>query len=388
MSLRILHVCARFSAPSETFIYAMLKAQDAAALDVHVATFDRAEKEQRPFPNVHVLPTRPVWHPARLAGRIGVVTGSNHPLTYTWPDLRGKLEGWINHYQPDLLHAHFGPMGVFCAPVAVQTDRPLVTSFYGYDASQRAADPYWQNKYADLWETGTLFIALSADMKERLVNLGASRPDVRIVHLARDLDAYRFIPPTGRVRHLVCVARMTEKKGHLDLIQAVAQVRSQVSDIRLTLVGDGPCRSWIEQAIHDYGLRDCVDLVGWQPSNVVRDYLASADAFVLCSKTAPGGDREGTPTVLVEAQAAGLPVVSTQHAGIPEMIPKENHRFLAPEGAPGEVAQRILTLCRSSEADLARIAQAGRAKVERSYNIAHETKRVVRLYQDVCLNHA
>ncbi|NBC86953.1 MAG: glycosyltransferase [Bacteroidetes bacterium] len=383
MSLRVLHVIARFSAPSETFVYATLKAQRSAGLDVHVATFDRNEIEDRPFEDVHSLPLRSIWHPGRLLGRVGAAVGIRHRETYTWPDLRGKLALLIDRLQPDVLHAHFGPMGVFSAPVATSKDVPLLTSFYGFDASQRAEDRFWRRKYSGLWDEGDLFQALSEEMKDRLVALGAPERNVRVVHLARDLDTFRYRDPGWPVRDLLCVARMTPKKGHIDLLQAVAQARSEVPDLTLRLVGDGPLRPRIERTIEDLDLSGTVELTGWQRSEDVRRQLDASDAFVLCSKVAPGGDREGTPTVLVEAQAVGLPVVATRHAGIPEMVPADNHHLLAPEGEPEDIAERILRLCRASGGEVKRIARAGRANIEKNFNLKRETDRLVRLYQEL-----
>jgi glycosyltransferase involved in cell wall biosynthesis len=220
-------------------------------------------------------------------------------------------------------------------------------------------------------------------MKDRLVALGAPEQNVRVVHLARDLDTYRYRDPGWPVRNLLCVARMTPKKGHIDLLQAVARARSEVPDLSLRLVGDGPLRPRIERTIEDLDLSGAVELTGWQGSDDVRRHLDASDAFVLCSKVAPGGDREGTPTVLVEAQAIGLPVIATRHAGIPEMIPEQNQCLLASEGAPGEIAKRILTLCQASRADITDIARAGRAKVEDEFNLTDETNRLVRLYRTI-----
>jgi glycosyltransferase involved in cell wall biosynthesis len=381
MSLRVLHIIARFSAPSETFIYATLRAQRAAGLDVHVATFERTEEDDRPFGNVHTLPLRSIWHPGRFLGRVGAAVGIRHRETYTWPDLRGKLALLIDRLQPDVLHAHFGPMGVFSSAVARSANVPLLTSFYGFDASERAEDRFWRSRYADLWDQGDLFQALSRDMKDRLVALGAPEQNVRVVHLARDLDTYRYRDPGWPVRDLLCVARMTPKKGHIDLLQAVARARSEVPDLTLQLVGDGPLRPRIERTIEDLDLSRAVELTGWQGSDDVRRHLDASEAFVLCSKVAPGGDREGTPTVLVEAQAIGLPVVSTRHAGIPEMVPAENHHLLAPEGKPEEITERILSLCRASRREVNRIARAGRANIEKNFNLKRETNRLIRLYR-------
>ena len=107
----------------------------------------------------------------------------------------------------------------------------------------------------------------------------------------------------------------------------------------------------------------------------VKHELTVADAFILCSKTAPDGDREGVPTVLMEAQAVGLPCVSTRHSGIPEVIPEKNQWLLAEEGNITEIANRMERLVDISIDQLRRVVQRGRSKVEKDFNLTKEVEK-------------
>jgi glycosyltransferase involved in cell wall biosynthesis len=111
--------------------------------------------------------------------------------------------------------------------------------------------------------------------------------------------------------------------------------------------------------------------------------MEKADAFVLPSKTASTGDREGTPTVLVEAQASGLPCIATEHAGIPEMIPEANQDLLLPEGDPDALADRLRKLMALSVEELGKIAERGRGKVEADFCLSSEVEKLKNIYWDV-----
>jgi colanic acid/amylovoran biosynthesis glycosyltransferase len=108
--------------------------------------------------------------------------------------------------------------------------------------------------------------------------------------------------------------------------------------------------------------------------------MQTADAFLLPSKTAPNGNREGTPTVLVEAQATGLPCVTTRHAGIPEMIPEAHHDLVVPEGNVAALADTLCTLATRPVDDLAEMAKLGRQKVEQDFNLSGEVEKLSGLY--------
>jgi glycosyltransferase involved in cell wall biosynthesis len=122
--------------------------------------------------------------------------------------------------------------------------------------------------------------------------------------------------------------------------------------------------------------------------------MANADAFVLCSKTATNGDQEGTPAVLIEAQSLGLPCVATTHAGIPEMIPPENHRLLAGEGDIAGIAERLRWLICSPKTVVDDITLRGRSFVREKFDLVTQVSNLrsvytnalgIRCSQDKCL---
>jgi glycosyltransferase involved in cell wall biosynthesis len=319
-----------------------------------------------------------LWN--RAAARLGTRSSQ----TVKWPLFRRYLQRVVERVAPDVLHAHFGPEGVWLAPVARATGRPLVVSFYGYDISQLCHDPFWQAQYTDtLWPAVDAVVVLSEEMKDAVRAAGYSGPNLHIVHLGRDLSAFPFTPATPPVRKFISVGRLTAKKGHADTIAALAQVRAEGHDAHLRIIGDGDLEAELAALVARLGLGEHVDLAGARPQAAIAGELARADAFVLCSKTAPNGDKEGTPTVLVEAQAIGLPCVSTYHAGIPEMIPEANHRFLAPEGDVTALARCMRTLVQSPPEDLLAISRAGRRRVEEAFSTRSEAAKLHALYRDL-----
>lgn len=122
-------------------------------------------------------------------------------------------------------------------------------------------------------------------------------------------------------------------------------------------------------------------LHGALPHDRVRHLFGLADAFVLCSRKGPDGDCEGTPTVLLEAQAAGLPCISTFHAGIPEIVPVENHDLLAEEGDVAGFAQRFVRLLEEEEAGIAQIAARGRIHIEVHFDLRNSAAQLRDLYR-------
>ena len=119
---------------------------------------------------------------------------------------------------------------------------------------------------------------------------------------------------------LVTVARLVPKKGIEDAIRAVAALAPKYPTLSFHIVGDGPQRSGCQTLIEELGVQNQIRLLGQQPAEGVKHALKSADIFVAPSYTASDGDIEGIPVAIMEAMASGLPVVSTNHSGIPELV--------------------------------------------------------------------
>lgn len=269
------------------------------------------------------------------------------------------------------------------APVASAMSCPLVVTFYGFDVSELAREPTWRREYKRLWSAVNEVTVLSEEMEERVVELGCPHEIVEVVHLSRDLSNFTFSPPTAPVRRFLSVGRLTKKKGHITALQALKKVREDGHDIHLDLVGEGPLRSGIEAFVQQHELTEAVCLHGAVPNREVLAMMENADAFLLCSETSPSGDKEGTPTVLIEAQAMGLPCVTTRHAGIPEMIPKENHFLLAEEGVAEQAARCVEEVVSLETKELAEVSERGRKKIQNEFSLSGEVSKLAKLYSTV-----
>jgi colanic acid/amylovoran biosynthesis glycosyltransferase len=218
-------------------------------------------------------------------------------------------------------------------------------------------------------------------MKQKAQQAGCPPSKISIVHLSRDLENFSFEPPQRSVEKILFVGRLVPKKAPLDALEAVRLANAEEGSFHLDMVGDGPLREEAERYVRERRL-ETVTIHGRVPSTEVAHYMREADVFLLPSKTAPNGDQEGTPTVLIEAQAVGLPCVTTRHAGIPEMIPEENHDLISAPGDVESLAQTLVELSKASVDEIIKKAERGRHKVEQDFNLSAEVRKLRALYRE------
>jgi colanic acid/amylovoran biosynthesis glycosyltransferase len=288
----------------------------------------------------------------------------------------------------DVVHGHFGTTSksfdflVTDERFGVDDGVPFVSSFYGYDVSEvLRSDP---DAYADLFPLCDAVTALSDDMVDRLVEAGCPPEKLVKQQLAIDTTRYRFRPRRRDANEpfgLLTVARFTEKKGLSYAVDAVARLADDY-DLTYRIAGDGPLRESIERRVARRGIEDAVEFLGWVDQETVEAKLAEAHGFLLPSVTASDGDEEGTPTVLLEAQASGLPVVSTYHAGIPEIVADGESGYLVPE-RDVEALTGALRRLFESEPDWPRMGRRGCELVESNHSIPVMTDRLEGLYRSL-----
>ena len=168
-------------------------------------------------------------------------------------------------------------------------------------------------------------------------------------------------------------------KGHRYLLKACRILKERGIDLRCHLVGSGPQKHALEEQIEQEELRDVVQLHGGQPRESVARLLAAMDVAVLASHPTPDGKREGVPVALMEAMAAGLPVVASGISGIPELVDDGSTGLLVPSGDPIAVAEALERL--SFDPELRRaMGQAGRARVVREFSLTANTDRLLSLF--------
>ena len=286
----------------------------------------------------------------------------------------------------DIVHCHYGPMGLRYAVAASLWKAPLVVSFYGYDASRYPRER-GDMVYEALFAQADVVTSLSEHMDARLRALGCAQERIRRVPLS--VEHSGGDEASGRVRRaadgvrLLTVARLVEKKGHAHALHAIARLRDEMPGLRYDVLGDGPLRADLETLSATLGIADRVHFHHAATSDSVRRAMDDADLFVLPSVTASSGDEEGTPTVLLEAASRGLPVLATRHAGIPEVVADGESGVLVAEGDDAALAEGLRVMVRSRDRWPA-MGEAGRRLViDRGHLMGDVAARLESLYGEL-----
>lgn len=180
-------------------------------------------------------------------------------------------------------------------------------------------------------------------------------------------------PPPANPR-LVSIGRLSEQKGQLLLVEAAAMVAREGTKFELMLIGDGPMRPQIEQAIRRLNLTGMVRLAGWMDSDAIRRELIESRALVMPSFA------EGLPVVIMESLALGRPVLSTAIAGIPELVRDGLNGWLVPAGSVCDLAEGMRRVLAAPTSELDRMGRAGADAVSREHNAATEAGKLAKLF--------
>jgi colanic acid/amylovoran biosynthesis glycosyltransferase len=286
----------------------------------------------------------------------------------------------------DIVHCHFGIRGNFGALLKGLDviKGKLLTTFYGYDISSQVRQ-YGKGLYAILFEQADAILAISERMKEQLIQMGCSKQKIFVHRLGVDTGKFQPAPrhrsDNGRVK-LLTIARLVEKKGVEYSIRAVAKVLKNYPHIEYDIVGDGPLRTDLEHLIRALAVDSNIKLLGWKKQEAIINVLKNADILLAPSVTAENGDQEGTPTVIIEALARGLPVVSTTHSAIPEVVQHGITGFLVPERDVDGLADRLVYLIENRNI-WAEMGQRGRESVLATYDINKLNDRLLVLYKEL-----
>ena len=186
----------------------------------------------------------------------------------------------------------------------------------------------------------------------------------------------------GKVPRIISVGRCIEKKGYGDLIDACALLRERGCAFECTIVGGGPMEEGLRVRIEAEGLAGTVRLAGPQPQEEVRRLLAEADLFVLACVTESGGGMDNLPTVIAEAMASGLPVVSTRLAGVPEMVVEGETGLLVDERQPVALAEAMQRILNDPETGKA-FGREGKAVVDAKFSIKGTASQLRKLLETI-----
>ncbi|MFQ5835780.1 MAG: glycosyltransferase, partial [bacterium] len=340
---------------SETFIYEEIK--KLTAFNVIILTQKLVNLNLFPHTNIFSAPTLLKW---RLGSRL-----RSHNLF-----IKEMLDRRV-----ELVHAHFGWGGMMILPQCRKLDLPLLTTFHGIDVSLFARDFIYRLRLKKLFREGSVFLVRSNRMKADVVDLGCSLEKIIVHYGGVDLNKFRFRKKEAdgeRVKILMC-GRFVEKKGFEYGIRAFAKLGKIHKNIALTLIGDGKLRKKMENLVDSLNLSHSVQFLGMLPHEEVQREMEVSDVFLSPNLAARNGDREGIPNTIKEAMATGLPVVSTYHAGIPELVIDKKTGFLVSEKDVDGLVDRLNYLIAHPEL-WEKLGSRGREVVEEKFNLSTQVR--------------
>lgn len=289
----------------------------------------------------------------------------------------------------DIIHCQFGTLGLnalLLRKLGLLKGK-LITSFRGYDIS-RYVQQHGSDVYKELFVKGDFFLTNCDYFKHRLLKLGCDEKKVVVLRSGLDSSKFVFTPrsphPDGRVR-IATTGRLVEKKGIEYCIRAVAKLHpAQRQNIEYNIIGDGPLKDKFQQLIQELNVSDTVKLLGWKQQQELIEILNNSHIFIAPSVTAADGDQDAPVNTLKEAMAMGLPVISTLHGGIPELVKDGISGFLVPERDADGIAEKLSYLI-SHPQDWSQMGFAGRACVEEHYDLHKLNDELVEIYQQLLI---
>lgn len=408
-SPRVGYVLKRYPRYSETFIVNEILAHESAGLAIEIFALRPPEDThfQNNISQVRA-PVRYIRKPIQGRASQSLTTLNPTAASYFWAELqdvsliipdiwarlsvaRGERSStvyqalWlareVKNKNITHLHAHFGT-------VATNVAR-LASHFTGvpYTFTAHAKDIFHENVIAadlerKIADAAALVTVSDYNVRYLQQSYGNAAQKVRRIYNGLDLSRLSYISPKKRAPLIVFVGRLIEKKGASILIEACDRLRAWNCDFRCQIIGTGGLEKELRQQIESLNLGSLVEMVGPRPQNEVFAMLQQAAAFAAPYIVGGDGNRDGLPTVLLEAMALGTPCVATDVTGIPEIVRDGETGWLVHQG---DVAGLAVALREMLEDSTARESRARRARglIESSFDINQNAAILRSLFQPV-----
>lgn len=274
--------------------------------------------------------------------------------------------GFVRDNDIDIILAEYGFNGADIAPLAKKLELPLVVHFHGHDAHREPDIEPYREKYKTMFEYAYRVLSVSHVMTEALVKLGAD--ESKIAYNPYGAREYFYDNEPDYRKTLLAVGRFADIKAPYLTLMAFRKVTETDSAAHLVMIGDGELFEACKSIVQTWGIQDRITFTGALPHEEALPYFSQACAFVQHSVTTSYGDKEGMPNSIIEAQAAGLPVISTRHAGIVNSVVESETGFLVDERDVDGMAERMQQLLNDTE--LCRsMGERAREHIRLNYNI-------------------
>jgi glycosyltransferase involved in cell wall biosynthesis len=322
-------------------------------------TFIRAHAERLPARTVIVHSWRPSIGDHRVLTFPSLVLHKLERTIFRTSIEREQTAAYLKvfrEYKTEAVLAEYGGCGVWCVEACRRAGVPLIVHFHGHDASDRSILEMYKDTYPDMFQAANAVIAVSRVMREKLISLGAPSKTLHYVPYGVDCARFGGADPGKAPPVFVAVGTFRDKKAPQLTIAAFSRVQQVFPLARLRMIGTGPLLDDCMKLTQELGISEAVTFLGRQTHAVVEQEMKQARCFVQHSVVADSGNSEGTPVAILEAGATGLPVVSTRHGGIPDVVIEGETGLLVDEHDVEAMADRMLRLAQ----DCSLAAEMGR----------------------------
>ncbi|NEX13038.1 MAG: colanic acid biosynthesis glycosyltransferase WcaL [Prosthecochloris sp.] len=396
---QIAYLCSQYPAISHTFIYREIESLRKGGMKVHTASIRKpsglevmtpAEQQeatstlfvlsQPPLKilkaHLHSLTHNPSGYMKMAGAALKLITsGPKSPVKAVAYFIEaGILLQWVHDHGITHIHEHFGNPTALVAMLMKQYGGiSFSLSIHGPDIFYTIDSSMLPEKVRE----ASFVRCISHYCRSQIMRISAPTAwdNFHIIRCGVDPDLYTVRPePENHHPELLCVGRLVPAKGQHILLEACSKLHKEGVDFHLTMVGDGPDRTSLEEYARSNSLETIVTFTGALGQDKVRSVYDRADLFILASFA------EGVPVVLMEAMAKEIPVISTRITGIPELIDHEKDGLLAVPGDPEDLAFQIRRMLENS-ALRTQLAKAGRQKVIASYNQHNNNHGLLNLFR-------
>lgn len=318
--------------------------------------------------------------PFREIGRL-IEKQTHRPWQISQGEAR-RMESIFRSGPCRLVHLFFGDSAIHLLPFLRRSRCPVLVSFHGSDVAGAFASDDFRMAREQLFAIVALVACRSEDLSHRVASLGCPRHKLRVMRavLPEFPKAVPRMAPAAGAWRILQAGRMVPKKGMATALAAFARFLAVYPNARLTIAGEGPLRTALEAEARKLDIAGAVRFPGFfTQEELAREFVSSH--FYLHPSETVSGDREGVPNSLLEAMASGLPVVSTRHGGIQEVIQHGSTGLLCPEGDAEALAKALLSLA-DSAADYSRISLAGMSFVRQEFSTSRQVESIESLYRE------
>ncbi|MGN6343311.1 MAG: glycosyltransferase [Ginsengibacter sp.] len=282
----------------------------------------------------------------------------------------------------DCVLAEYGPTACHCLHMIKFLGLPLIVHFFGYDAVLKETINQYGEKYKDVFDYARFVVVVSQKMRQDLMDLGCPAEKLVLTYCGPN-NSFFEVKPNLTSSQFLSIGRFVDKKAPYLTLAAFKNVLQRFPEAKLIMLGDGPLLNTCKNLVNFWKIEKNVEFAGIKTPAEIVDLFENSFAFIQHSIQAENGDSEGTPVAILDAQAAGLPVVSTYHAGICDVIVHNETGLLVEEKDVDGMALNMIRLL--EEDGLAqRLGAKGRQRTAELFSIDRHLKTLERIIEEAC----